>query len=30
VAGDLLVVPAGAEPTTISSPTEVVDGYATG
>ena len=28
VAGDLLVVPAGAEPTTIAQPDEVVDGYA--
>jgi outer membrane protein assembly factor BamB len=28
VAGKLLVVPAGAEPTTISTPTPVVDGYA--
>ncbi|MEO9174797.1 MAG: PQQ-binding-like beta-propeller repeat protein, partial [Gaiellales bacterium] len=30
VAGNLLVVPAGAEPTTIATPTDVVDGYAVG
>ena len=28
VAGDLVVVPAGAEPTTIAQPDDVVDGYA--
>ena len=30
VAGNLLVVPAGAEPSSISTPTPVVDGYSLG
>ena len=30
VAGNLLVVPAGAEPSTMSTPTPVIDGYETG